>query len=114
LRQATAARKAAVSPDALGHYEAGRRNPPLAVAFRIAEALDTTVEALFKPNPGAAPPPAPGGGRLRCPKCGAVGPLVVQVESPGVLRWVCSSCGHSWRTRRIPMPAIVTTEGEAQ
>jgi DNA-binding XRE family transcriptional regulator len=94
-------------------YESGDVVPTVDKALRIAEALDTTVEALFKPNPGA-PQPAPGGGRLRCPKCGAVGPLVVQVESPGVLRWLCSSCAHSWRTRRIPMPAIVTTEGEAQ
>ncbi|WP_245629759.1 substrate-binding domain-containing protein [Alicyclobacillus sendaiensis] len=63
LTRSELARRAGITPQALGLIEQGRVSPSTHVALRLAKALSTTVESLFDPEQRAVNPP--GAGRLR-------------------------------------------------
>ncbi len=55
--QAELATRLGVSRQTVNAIEAGRYDPSLPLAFRIAAAFDTTIEAVFEPNSHDMPPP---------------------------------------------------------
>lgn len=50
LTQVQVARKVQISESAYQNYEAGKRLPNVRTAIKIAQALNSTVEKLFKEN----------------------------------------------------------------
>jgi len=63
LNRSELARRAGITPQALGLIEQGKVSPSTHVALRLAKALGTTVESLFDPEQKAAH--NPGAGSLR-------------------------------------------------
>ena len=96
LHQTRLAEVAGVDRSVYSRYESGAVVPTVDKALRIAEALDTTVEALFGDG-AAAKVEREGGSRYRCPKCGGV-TLIIRA---GQRRqdWECVACGNKWVTR---------------
>lgn len=55
--QAELAARLGVSRQTVNAIEAGRYDPSLPLAFRIAATFDTTIEAVFEPDSHDMPPP---------------------------------------------------------